>query len=163
MPMLAIGMALIVVALTWFSRVSVDGGFVSDILGPSLLAGAGLGFAFVATTIAAVSGVRERESGLASGLINTSQQIGGAVGLAVLASVATSRTDGAVAGGDPAVLPRALTEGFQAAFAGGAVIAGLGLVLTVVLLRSRDSGAHAGRAVTRGAGEPTTQASSGSS
>jgi len=165
MPVLAIGMTLIVVALTWFSRVSVDGGFVSDILGPSLLAGAGLGFAFVATTIAAVSGVRERESGLASGLINTSQQIGGAIGLAVLASVATSRTDGAVAaaGGDPAGLPRALTEGFQSAFAGGAAIAGLGLVLTVVLLRSRDSGAHAERAVTQGAGEPTTQASPGSS
>ena len=165
MPVLAIGMTLIVVALTWFSRVSVDGGFVSDVLGPSLLAGAGLGFAFVATTIAAVAGVRERESGLASGLINTSQQIGGAVGLAVLASVATSRTDGAVAaaGGDPAVLPRALTEGFQAAFVGGAAIAVLGLVLTVVLLRNRDSGAHAGRAVTRGVDEPTTQASSGSS
>ena len=92
-PVLAAGMALIAAALIWFSQVSVGGGFVSDILGPSLLAATGLGFAFVTTTIAAVSGVRDQESGLASGLINTSQQIGGALGLAVLATVANSRTD----------------------------------------------------------------------
>jgi EmrB/QacA subfamily drug resistance transporter len=76
--LLAIGMALVALGLVWFSRVSVGGGFISDILGPSLLAAIGLGFAFVTSTIAAVSGVDEREQGLASGLINTSQQIGGA-------------------------------------------------------------------------------------
>ena len=94
--------------------------------GPSLLAAVGLGFAFVTMTIAAVSGRRaSSESGLASGLINTSQQIGGALGLAVLATIANSRTDDvmASAGGDPSALPNALTEGFQAAFLGGAVIA----------------------------------------
>ena len=84
---------LIAVALLWFSQISVGGGFTTDILGPSLLAAAGLGFAFVTTTIAAVSGVREQESGLASGLINTSQQIGGALGLAVLVTIANSRTE----------------------------------------------------------------------
>jgi MFS family permease len=143
-PVLATGMALIAVALAWFSQVSVGGSFTSDILGPSLLAATGLGFAFVTTTIAAVSGVREQESGLASGLINTSQQIGGALGLAVLATIATSRTDNvmASAGGDPSALTNALTEGFQAAFLGGAVIAALGFVLTLVLIRSRDSRAH---------------------
>jgi EmrB/QacA subfamily drug resistance transporter len=143
-PVLATGLALIAAALAWFSQVSLDGGFVSDILGPSLLAAVGLGFAFVTTTIAAVSGIEERESGLASGLINTSQQIGGALGLAVLATLANSRTDEvmAAAGGDPAALPNALTEGFQSAFLGGAVIAALGLVLTLVLIRSRDSRAH---------------------
>ena len=92
-PVLAAGMAMIAAALVWFSQVSVGGDFVGDILGPSLLAAAGLGFAFVTTTIAAVSGVREEESGLASGLINTSQQIGGALGLAVLATIANSRTE----------------------------------------------------------------------
>ena len=128
-PVLAAGMALIAAALVWFSQVSVGGSFVSDILGPSLLAATGLGFAFVTTTIAAVSGVRDQESGLASGLINTSQQIGGALGLAVLATIANSRTDDvmASAGGDPSALTNALTEGFQAAFLGGAVIAVLGL------------------------------------
>ncbi|HEY6774936.1 MAG TPA: MFS transporter [Thermoleophilaceae bacterium] len=143
-PVLAIGMALIAAALLWFSQVSVDGGFLSDILGPSLLAAAGLGFAFVTTTIAAVSGVREQESGLASGLINTSQQIGGALGLAVLATIANSRTDDVLAsasGARPDVT-NALNEGFQAAFIGGAGIALLGLVLTLVLIRNRDSRAH---------------------
>jgi EmrB/QacA subfamily drug resistance transporter len=136
-PVLAIGMVLLGGALAWFSQVSVGGGFVSDILGPSLLGGAGLGFAFVPVTVAAVAGVRDQESGLASGLINTSQQIGGALGLAVLATISNSRTHDVMAdtSGNPAALAEALTEGFQAAFLGGAAIAALGLVLTLALLR----------------------------
>jgi EmrB/QacA subfamily drug resistance transporter len=143
-PVLAAGMAIIAGALVWFSQVSVGGGYVSDILGPSLLAAIGLGFAFVTTTIAAVSGVREQEAGLASGLINTSQQIGGALGLAVLATIANSRTDDLVAssGGAPSELTNALNEGFQSAFLAGAGIAALGFVLTLVLIRGRDSRAH---------------------
>jgi EmrB/QacA subfamily drug resistance transporter len=141
-PVLAAGMLLIAAALVWFSQVSVGGGFVSDILGPSLLAAVGLGFAFVTTTIAAVSGVREQESGLASGLINTSQQIGGALGLAVLATIANSRTEDLTASGHGTGLTNALNEGFQSAFLAGAGIAVLGFVLTLVLIRSRDSRAH---------------------
>jgi EmrB/QacA subfamily drug resistance transporter len=143
-PTLAIGMALIAVALLWFSQIAVDGKYASDILGPSLVAAAGLGFAFVTTTIAALTGVRDEESGLASGLINTSQQIGGALGLAVLATFATSRTEDLMASahGAPSALPNALTEGFQAAFLGGAAIALLGLVATLVLIRGSDSRAH---------------------
>src|SRR5881227_366425 len=91
-PVLAAGMAFVALGLLWFSRVSVGGGFLTDILGPSLLAAIGLGFGFVTSTIAAVSGVNEREQGVASGLINTSQQIGGALGLAVLSTIATTRT-----------------------------------------------------------------------
>jgi EmrB/QacA subfamily drug resistance transporter len=138
---LAAGMLLVALGLVWFSRVSVGGGFITDILGPSLLAAIGLGFGFVTSTIAAVSGVEEREQGLASGLINTSQQIGGALGLAVLSTIATSRTDHVLATG--ASNPAALTEGFQRAFLGGAAIAVLGFVATLVLIRSRDSRAHA--------------------
>jgi MFS family permease len=140
-PVLAIGLLFIVAGLVWFSQVSVGGGYTTDILAPSLLAAAGLGFSFVTTTIAAVSGVEETEAGLASGLINTSQQIGGALGLAVLATVATSRTDDLTSpGGIPS--PDALTEGFQAAFLGGAAIAFLGFLLTLVLIRGSDSRAH---------------------
>jgi MFS family permease len=141
-PILAVGMLLVAVGLLWFSRLSVGGGFVGDILGPSLLAAIGLGFGFVTSTIAAVSGVEEREQGLASGLINTSQQIGGALGLAVLSTIATSRTDHVLASG-ASNLPGALTEGFQSAFLAGAVIAALGFVATLILIRSRDSRAHA--------------------
>jgi EmrB/QacA subfamily drug resistance transporter len=140
-PVLAAGMGFIVAGLVWFSQVSVGGGFVTDVLGPSLLAAIGLGFAFVTSTIAAVSGVKEQEAGLASGLINTSQQVGGALGLAILATVANSRTDDVLATGGSA-LPNALTEGFQAAFLGGAVIAALGLLATLILIRGRDSRAH---------------------
>jgi EmrB/QacA subfamily drug resistance transporter len=140
-PILAAGMLCVAVGLAWFSRVSVGGGFLADILGPSLLAAIGLGFGFVTSTIAAVSGVEAREQGLASGLINTSQQIGGALGLAVLSTIATTRTHDVLASGGSS-LPRALTDGFQSAFLGGAVIAMLGFLATLILIRTRDSRAH---------------------
>jgi len=148
---LAAGLLFIVAGLLWFSRVSVGGGFTTDILGPSLLAAIGLGFSFVTTTIAAVSGVEEAESGLASGLINTSQQVGGALGLAVLSSLATTHTEDLLGSGSG--LKHALTEGFQAAFLGGAAIAALGFVLTLVLIKGSDSRAHVeiGKAEAEGA------------
>ncbi|MBV9309719.1 MAG: MFS transporter, partial [Solirubrobacterales bacterium] len=98
-PVLAAGMLFVALGLLWFSGISVGGGFLTDILGPSLLAAMGLGFGFVTSTIAAVSGVNAREQGLASGLINTSQQIGGALGLAVLSTIATTRTHDVMAAG----------------------------------------------------------------
>jgi EmrB/QacA subfamily drug resistance transporter len=140
-PILAAGMGFVALGLLWFSRVSVGGGFLTDILGPSLLAAIGLGFGFVTSTIAAVSGVKEREQGLASGLINTSQQIGGALGLAVLSTIATSRTHHVMASGTES-LRHALTDGFQSAFLAGSVIAALGFAATLILIRTRDSRAH---------------------
>ena len=134
-PVLAAGMAFIAAGLIWFSQVSADGGYLTDILGPSLLAAIGLGLAFVTSTIAAVSGVADREAGLASGLINTSQQVGGALGLAVLSTVANSVTGNSLS-------PSALTDGFQSAFLAGAGIAALGFVATLTLIRGRDSRAH---------------------
>jgi EmrB/QacA subfamily drug resistance transporter len=156
-PVLAAGMVFIAAGLIWFGQVSPGGGFASDILGPSLLAAIGLGLAFVTSTIAAVSGVDAHESGLASGLINTSQQVGGALGLAVLATVANSRTDDVLAGAANAraELPNALTEGFQAAFLAGAGIAVLGLIATLVLIRSADSRAHVALGAAPAASETT--------
>src|SRR5262249_13576967 len=127
--------ALIAAGLVWFSQISVDGSFLGDILGPSLLAAAGLGFAFVPVTIAAVSGVEDREQGLASGLINTSQQVGGALGLAILAAIANSKIGHSH---DPQIL----TDGFADAFLVGAGFAVVGLLATLLLIRNADSRAH---------------------
>jgi len=151
-PVLIAGMVLIAIGLLWFAQLPVDGDYVSQILPPMIIAAAGLGFAFVPVTIAAVSGVSHDDSGLASGLINTSQQIGGALGLAVLATIASSTTQGltedaTTAGGEQAAqaaLPSALTDGFQDAFLAGAGFAILGIVLALVLIRSADSKALVG-------------------
>jgi sugar phosphate permease len=102
-------------------------------------------------TVAAVSGVEAHEAGLASGLFNTSQQIGGALGLAILATVANSRTDSAAAIGKPAAV--ALTEGFQSAFLVAGAIAIAGAILATVLVSSRASREHA-HAAQRGQLEP---------
>jgi EmrB/QacA subfamily drug resistance transporter len=150
-PPLIAGLVLIAAGLVWFSRVPGTGGtFAGDILGPSLLAAVGLGFAFVPVTIAAVTATEPGEAGLASGLINTSQQVGGALGLAILATVANSDTKGLLSGGvHPAV---ALTKGFDRAFLVGAGFAVAGAILAAVMISSRDSREHARDAQ---AGEPT--------
>jgi sugar phosphate permease len=140
-PVLTTGLVLTAIGLVWFSQVTVDGSYLGDILFPSLIAAVGLGFAFVPMTIAAVSGVEPHETGLASGLINTSQQIGGALGLAILAAIANSRTDNLLTEGVSA--PNALTEGFQIAFLVGAGFAVLGAILSATLISSKESRAHA--------------------
>ena len=153
-PTLVAGMVLIGIGLVWFAQVSPDGGYVSDLLFPSLVVAWGLGLAFVPVTIAAVTGTRPDEAGLASGLINTAQQVGGALGLAILAAIANGRTSDAIASGvrNPAV---ALTEGFQDAFLVAAGFALVGALLAAVLISSRDSREHA-EAARRGEAAPVT-------
>ena len=136
-PVLISGLLLVAAGLIWFAQVSAGGSYLGDVLFPSLLAAVGLGFSFVPVTIASVTGVRENEAGLASGLINTSQQVGGALGLAILATVATGRTEDLFAiGAQPAV---ALTEGFQAAFLVGAGFALAGALAASVFISGRES------------------------
>jgi EmrB/QacA subfamily drug resistance transporter len=148
---LIVGMVMVAVALGWFSRIDPHGSFGVDVLGPSLLAGVGLGFAFVPVTIAAVTGTEPHEAGLASGLINTSQQVGGALGLAILATIANTSTKDAFRTGADA--PTALTNGFADAFVVGAVFAVAGAVLAALLISSRDSAEHAD-AARKGEAEP---------
>jgi MFS family permease len=141
-PTLIAGMLFIAAGLVWFSRVRAPGGsFAADVLGPSILASIGLGFSFVPVTIAAVSGVEPHEAGLASGLINTSQQVGGALGLAILATLANARTKSLTHAGvhNTAV---ALTKGYDRAFLVGAGFAVAGAILAALLISSRDSRAH---------------------
>ncbi len=140
-PVLLTGLLFVAGGLLWFSQVSAHGSFVADVLGPSLLAAIGLGLSFVSVTIAAVTGTRPHEAGLASGLVNTAQQVGGALGLAILATVANTRTkDLLQAGGHSHA--EALTSGFERAFMVGAGFALVGALLTAVLISSRDSRAH---------------------
>jgi len=141
-PVLIGGLLLIAGGLFWFSQVPGTGGsFASDVLGPSLLAAAGLGFSFVPVTIAAVTGTRPHEAGLASGLINTSQQVGGALGLAILATIANSRTQGLLHAGTHSAAV-ALTKGFDRAFLVGSGFALAGAILAALLISSRDSREH---------------------
>jgi hypothetical protein len=145
-PVLLGGLTLITIGLLWFTQLPIDGRYLADIIGPSLLVAIGLGCSFVPVTIAALSGVAEHDSGLASGLINTSQQIGGALGLAVLATIASTRTLDLVegAGGAPSALPGALTDGFNLAFLGGAGFALLGILVALMMIRGSDSRAVVG-------------------
>src|SRR6266545_4514179 len=135
-PVLVLGMTLLTAGLVYFTQVSVGGSYVADLLPGFLLIGIGIGFAFVPISIAALAGVEAAEAGLASGLINTSQQIGGALGIAALSTIATSRTDDAVAAGT--ALPTALVDGFTAAFIAGVIIAGLGIVAALALIRRQE-------------------------
>ncbi|HEX5146422.1 MAG TPA: MFS transporter [Conexibacter sp.] len=126
-PVLVAGLSLTTVGLVLFTQISPDGSFLGDVLLPSVIVAVGLGLSFVSLTITAMSGVGHDEAGLASGLLNTAQQVGGALGLAVLSSVAASKI--ADSGGHG---PAALTDGFQTAFAVGAGFAALGVVLALV-------------------------------
>ena len=142
-PPLVAGLLLISGGLIWFAQVPGTGGsYWADVLGPSLLAAVGLGFSFVTVTIAAVSGTKPHEAGLASGLINTSQQVGGALGLAILATVANSRTQDLFHSGVHTA-SIALTKGYDRAFLFGAGFAIAGAIVAAVLISSRDSRSHA--------------------
>ena len=135
-PALVFGMSLMTAGLLYFTQVSPDGSYWSDLFPGFLIIGLGMPFAYVPVTIAAVAGTKQDEAGLASGLINTSQQIGGAVGIAILSTIAvTTTTDGLETGTQQAV---ALTDGFAAAFWAGAAIAFAGVLVSLFLVRGRD-------------------------
>jgi EmrB/QacA subfamily drug resistance transporter len=132
-PVLVTGMTALTAGLVFFTQVSVGGSYVDDLLPGFLLIGLGLGFSFVPISIAALAGIQPAEAGLASGLLNTSQQIGGALGIAALSTIATSQTSDAVATGT--AVPSALVDGFTAAFLAGAVIAAVGIGAALTLIR----------------------------
>jgi len=134
------GMTLVAIGLALFARAPVDGNFLVDVLPSMLLLGVGAGMALNPVLLAAMSDVAPEESGLASGVVNTAFMMGGALGLAVLASLATSRTDSLTASGESTL--DALTGGYQAAFVVGALFAAVAAVVGAVVLRSQE-GEHA--------------------
>jgi EmrB/QacA subfamily drug resistance transporter len=135
-PVLAVGLTLIGASFLYYTQLPANGSYFWNLFPGFLLTGAGLGFSFVPVSIAALSGVTGREAGLASGLINTSQQVGGAVGLAILTTVATTRTNSRLA--DGVAPPTALTDGFQLAFWVAAGLALVAVITTLVALRRND-------------------------
>ena len=130
---LVVGMATLTAGLLYFTQVSVGGDYVADLMPGFLIVGVGIGFSFVPISIAALAGVKSAEAGLASGLINTSQQIGGALGIAALSTIATTRTEDSLVSG--AVPPQALVDGFSSAFTVGAIFAAVGLIAALTLIR----------------------------
>ena len=135
-PVLVAGMAFLSAGLVYFTQVSVDGTYVGDLLPGFLLIAVGLGFSFVPISIAALAGVQPSEAGLASGLINTSQQIGGALGIAALTAIATPQTGDSIASGSSQAV--ALTDGFQSAFYAAAGVALVGILVALVVVGRVD-------------------------
>ncbi len=129
-PVAATGMVLTILGLLLFSRMPVDGSYAKDVLPGMILSSLGMGAIFMPLTLIATTGLKNEDQGLASGLFNTSQQVGGALGLAVLTTIAASHTNGHTA--------TALVHGFHYAFIGAAVLVSLSLVVFVALLRKRD-------------------------
>jgi EmrB/QacA subfamily drug resistance transporter len=143
---LPIGLALSTVALVWFARLPVQGHYFSDLFPPFIISGLGLALAFVPMSIGALTGVRQRDAGIASGLINTTQQIGGAIGVAVATTVATTFTTRYVDAhpGSGSFSPAALTHGFQIAFYVLAGMAAVGALIAAAMLESRPAQAEDG-------------------
>ncbi|HEV7752835.1 MAG TPA: MFS transporter [Baekduia sp.] len=134
-PVLVTGLLVATVGFVLLTGVTGHGDYASHVLPAMVVLGVGLGLSFVPITIAATSGVAAGDSGLASGLLNTTQQVGGSLGLAILSSVSTSRATSALQGGSS--LPEALTHGFKGAFTVAAVLCAVGVVLAMALLPRR--------------------------
>ncbi|MFL5980164.1 MAG: MFS transporter [Gaiellaceae bacterium] len=132
-PIIIIGLALLTAGMVWYSQIPVHGKYATDLLPGYLMVGVGIAFAFVPVSIAALAGVAEREAGLASGLINTSQQIGGAVGTAIASTVFTTHFKSLVKEGRS--VPDALTHGYGYAFWALAFFGAAAIVAAVLLIR----------------------------
>lgn len=135
-PALLGGLTLIAGGLILFAQISPNGSYFSDLFAGFIILGIGLGFTFVPISIAALAGVTGRDAGLASGLINTSQQIGGALGLAILTTVATSHIKSLAPNGDPTAAD--LTSGYALAFWVAAGIAVAAIVTTLLIVKKSD-------------------------
>jgi MFS family permease len=135
-PVLAVGLALITGGMLWYTQIPVNGSFATHLLPGYLLVGVGMAFSFIPMSIAAVAGVEPQETGLASGLINAAQQIGGALGVAIAATVAFTHTKTLLASGHSSA--QAATSGFALGFWVLAGISAISVVACLALLRGRQ-------------------------
>jgi EmrB/QacA subfamily drug resistance transporter len=135
------GMVLIAISLLALARTPVDGVYLADLLAPMLVIGIGIGISFPALMTLAMSGATPEDAGLASGIVNTSAQVGGAIGLAVLATLAAQRTE--TLEGSGTAVNAALNSGFHLAYLVGAGLVGIALAIAIFVLRSEPAPAHA--------------------
>ncbi len=138
------GVCAVVLALLLFARTPVDGNYLTDLLPPFLLIGAGVGTAFPAIMTLAMSGATPQDSGLASGLVNTSMQVGGAIGLAILATLSTERSDSLISEGVSQA--SALNSGYHLAYLVGAGLAAIAVAIAIFVLRPMPMPSHGGEA-----------------
>ena len=132
LPVALAGMTLIASACVLFTQVSVNGSYLDDLFVGFLLFGPGLGAAFVASQIASLTGVAERESGLAAGLVDSAFHVGSALGIAIVTTVAVARTEDVLEGGGAEL--GAITEGFQSAFVAAVGFAIVGALMALLFL-----------------------------
>jgi len=134
---LVVAPLVVAAGLLYFSRIPVHASYLTDILPGMLLISGGMAAVFVTVTTATTSGVSHEESGLVSGLLNTGQQVGGAIGLAVLSVVSATVTKNelAAAGGNPAAIPAALVHGFQHGFAVGSIFAVIASLVALTVFK----------------------------
>src|SRR5690349_4092016 len=131
-----IGMAIAAVGLFILAHASVGGSYLSDILPGLIPQSVGMGLTFVPVTLIATTNVGPEDAGLSSGLFNTSQQVGGSLGLAILSTLAANKTTSVLTDGGQRA--QALVDGFNVAFAAGAILIAVGAVLLLVLVRKED-------------------------
>jgi MFS family permease len=146
---MVIGMTLIGAGVLWATRVPVHGHYLENLAGPMLVAGAGTAFAFIPISIAALAGVQEEQAGIASGILNASQQLGVAIGIAIASSIAAGHTKALLDTGTPT--PAALTSGFRSALWVLGAIALLALPAIFALIRRDESSKPATQTTTRDA------------
>jgi EmrB/QacA subfamily drug resistance transporter len=135
-PVMTTGLTLLALSYFWYTRMPADGSYWVDLFPAYFASGIGLAFVFIPLSLAALSGVTEQVAGVASGLLNTSQQIGGALGVAIISTISTTHAENLLADGVPR--PEALTEGFQWAFWVITSFAVAGALISGLVLRSGD-------------------------
>jgi MFS family permease len=135
-PVMATGCALLAFAYLWYTQLPPDGHYWTNLFIPYFASGFGLAFVFIPLSLSALTVVEDEITGISSGLLNTSQQIGGALGVAIMSTIANTHTETLVKEGDP--LPVALTGGFNWAFWVPAAFMLTGAIVTLVVLRNRD-------------------------
>jgi MFS family permease len=135
------GLVLIAAGLALFTQAPVDGSYVTNVLPPLILLGIGIGVSFPSLMTLAMSGATQQDAGLASGLVNTTAQVGGALGLAVLATLSATRSDNLIAEGQSSAA--ALTSGYHLAFLIGAILVAVAFVIGITVLQPEERAAEA--------------------